>query len=142
MLSNSFKLVERHLTERASGEMQDGHRYTLRIPNLDGDKLLPYSSRGWNEVPTRIVDCSIAREKEVIEAIIEEARDKLAIDLDPHTTVDRWPPANGPRPGRDFTKSFLVIGSSHAGKVGSALRKAGHHADVIYEANWHAVSKG
>jgi hypothetical protein len=35
--------------------------------------------------------------------------------------------------------SFLVIGSSHAGKVGRALWKAGHHTDVIYEPNWRAV---
>jgi hypothetical protein len=90
-------------------------------------------------VPSRIIDCSIRREKEVVEAIIEEAREKLAIDLDEHPVVDRWPSTIGIRPGEGAQKSFLVIGSSHAGKLGSALRKAGHHADVIYESNWRAV---
>jgi hypothetical protein len=138
MLSNSYKLVEKHLVDRASGEMQDGRRYTLRMPALEMNKVLPYSSGGWDAVPTRIVDCSIAKEKEFVEAIIEEAREKLAIDLDPRPTVDRWPPTDGFRPGGGSTKHFLVIGSSHAGKVGSALRKAGHHADVLYESNWRA----
>jgi hypothetical protein len=139
MLSNSFKLVEKHLKDRASGEMQEGRRYTLRMPALEMDKLLPYTSGGWDAVPTRIVECSLAKEKEFVEAIIEEAREKLAIDLDPRPTVDRWPPTDGFRPGGGTTKSFLVIGSSHAEKVGSALRKAVHHADVIYESNWRAV---
>jgi hypothetical protein len=138
MLSNSFKVVEKQLVERARGEMQVGHRYTLRMPTLE-IKLLPYTSGGWDSLPTTISECSIANEKEMVEAIIEEAREKLAIDLDPHPTVDRWPPTDGFRPGGGTTKSFLIIGSSHAGKLGSALRKAGHHADVIYESNWRAV---
>jgi hypothetical protein len=34
MLSNRFNLVERQLAERACSEMQDGRRYTLRMPAL------------------------------------------------------------------------------------------------------------
>jgi hypothetical protein len=130
LLNNSFRLVEQHLEDRASGEMQSGYEYTLRMPTLDGNNLLPYISGGWDTVPSRIIDCSARREKEVVEAIIGEAREKLAIDLDEHPVVDRWPSTIGIIPGEGAQKSFPVIGSSHARKLGSALRKAGHHADL------------
>lgn len=139
LLNNSFRLVEQHLEDRASGEMQSGYKYTLRMPTLDGNNLLPYTSGGWDTVPSCIIDCSARREKEVVEAIIGEAHEKLAINLDEHPVVDRWPSTIGIRLGEGAQKSFLFIGSSHVRKLGSALRKAGLYADVIYEANWRTV---
>jgi hypothetical protein len=32
-----------------------------------------------------------------------------------------------------------VVGSSHAGKIASSLRKQGHNTEVIYEANWRVI---
>jgi hypothetical protein len=46
LLNNSFRLVEQHLVDRASGEMQSCHEYTLRMPTLDGNNVLPYISGG------------------------------------------------------------------------------------------------
>jgi hypothetical protein len=106
LVSNSFRLVEQHLADRASGEMQSGHEYTLRMPTLDGNNLLPYTSGGWDNIPSRIIDCSAKREKEVVEMIAEEAREKLAIDLDEHPIVDRWPSTIGLRPGEGGPEVF------------------------------------
>jgi hypothetical protein len=74
-----------------------------------------------------------------LEAIVEKIQDKLAIDLDPNPIVDWWPCILNSRPGNPVIKTVLLIGSSHAGKIAAALRKAGHHTDVLYEANWRAT---
>jgi hypothetical protein len=37
------------------------------------------------------------------------------------------------------TYSFLLIGSSHTGKIGASLAKLGHKVSTVYEANWRVV---
>jgi hypothetical protein len=61
---------------------------------------------------------------------LQQAREKLAVDLDPVPSLDRWPPLTSGQEGGKC--SFLVIGSSHAGKLGAALTRKGHR---VYEAN-------
>jgi hypothetical protein len=74
-----------------------------------------------------------------VEAIVEEIREKLAIDLDPNPVMDRWPCILDAKAADPTIKKILLIRSSHAGKLAAALRKMGHHTDVIYEANWRAT---
>jgi hypothetical protein len=52
--------------------------------------------------------------------------------------VNRWPAVSNGTAGSQ-AKTALVVGSSHAGKLAAALRRAGHHTEVIYEANWRAT---
>jgi hypothetical protein len=87
-----------------------------------------------DEIPATVRPPTRPEEEELISNIIRETREKLAVDLDPHPNFDRWPPlAEGMEAG---TFSFLVIGSSHAGKIGVSLTKQGHKVSTVYEANW------
>jgi hypothetical protein len=140
LLYNSFNFVENQLIKRGAGGVQATQRCTLRMPTADGNNNLSFSSGGWDNIPNRILSCSVNDEKEAVEAIVAEIRDKLAIDLDPHPVVDRWPNILDARPGNPAIKTFLIIGSSHAGKLAAALRRGGHHTEVIYETNWKAAT--
>jgi hypothetical protein len=138
LLSASFEKVENMLTEMCDGDTQEDSRRTLRLPTADGNNLLSYTSGGWDNVPAKLRSCSAAEEMDAVTAIITEIRDKMAVDLDVNPIINRWPEVAAAHSDTS-QKSFLVIGSSHAGKLGSALRKQGHHADVIYEANRQAT---
>jgi phosphohistidine phosphatase SixA len=72
-------------------------------------------------------------ERQLVAAIVAELRGKLAVDLDPDPVVDRWPAAVD-RPSDQTSKSFLVVGSSHASKVAAELTKLGHKVELIFEA--------
>jgi hypothetical protein len=60
-------------------------------------------------------------EAAIISCVINEAREKLAVDLDPALCFDRWPPLTCGQEGGQ--SSFLVVGSSHASKLGAALTR-------------------
>jgi hypothetical protein len=139
LLSSSFDVVEKQLAKRGVGGVQNVERCTLRLPTADGNNLLSFSSGAWDNIPIKVLSCSVTDEKEAVETIVGEIRDRLAIDLDPHPVVDRWPCPLDARPSDPAVKKMLFIGSSHAGKIAAALRKLGHHTDVIYEANWRAT---
>jgi hypothetical protein len=138
MLTNSFEKVEELLTKRCGGNFQADFRQSLRFPTADGNNVLSYTSGGWTTIPAKLPSCSAAEEKAAVGVLIEETRDKMAVDLDPSPQVDRWPAKEAAMTGDSSKKVFLLIGSSHAGKIGSALRKLGHQADVIYQPNWRA----
>jgi hypothetical protein len=127
LLCNSFNVIEKQLAKRGAGEVQTVEQCTLRLPTPDGNNLLSFSSGDWDNIPNKVLSCSMNDEKEAVEKI----RDKLAIDLDPNPIVDRWPCILDARPGNPVIKAVLLIGSSHAGKIAASLRKAGHHTDVL-----------
>jgi hypothetical protein len=84
--------------------------------------------------PAAIRPPTRAEEEELLNCILHEMREKLAVDLDLSPSYDRWPAAaECPDPG---THSFMVIGSSHAGKIGAALARLGRKVTTVYEANW------
>jgi CTP:molybdopterin cytidylyltransferase MocA len=73
----------------------------------------------------------------MVEAMIEELREKMAIDLCPEPIVDRWP-ALAANASAATGSCYLLVGSSHTSKVGAALQQAGHVVKVIYQPNWRA----
>jgi hypothetical protein len=91
LLTNSFGKVEELLISRCGGIFQESHRQTLRLPTADGNNLLSYSSGGWTTIPKKVPACSATEELQAVTTIVEEIRDKMAVDLDPSPTVDRWP---------------------------------------------------
>jgi hypothetical protein len=139
LLSNSLGKVEELLSKRCGGNFQESHRQSLRLPTADDNNLLSCSSGGYNTIPKKLPACSAAEELEAVTTIVEENRDKMAVDLDPSPKVDRWPDIEVANTGDSAKKAFLLIGGSHAGKIGSALRKMGHQADVIYQPNWRVT---
>jgi hypothetical protein len=87
-----------------------------------------------DEIPATVRLPTRPEEEVLISSIIRETREKLAVDLDLQPNFDRWPqPAESSETG---SHSFLLIGSSHAGKIGAALTKLGHKVSTVYEANW------
>jgi hypothetical protein len=92
----------------------------------------------WETLPLRVSMPWVSEEEVVAVCMVDEMRDKLAVDLDPAPKVNRWPAVSTGSAGNQ-AKTALVVGSSHAGKLAAALRRAGHHTEVIYEASWKAT---
>jgi hypothetical protein len=96
-------------------------------------------SGSWENLPHKITPATARDEKEAIEAIFDELRTNMAINLEPNPTVDHWPPALvKPADGGWPRREYLLVGSSHAGKIALALRNMGHHTELIYETSWRA----
>jgi hypothetical protein len=143
LVHNSFKLVDQMAMERGEGIPQTDYRCRIRLPLADRANLgatMTVTSGGWEGMPSYLPQLSREQERKAVESIIEELRTNMAVDLDPHPVVDRWPAATArPAAGGGPHRNFLVVGSSHAGKIGAALRKKGNTAEVIYETAWRAT---
>jgi uncharacterized membrane protein YgcG len=136
LLSNSLELAEREIKGRGEGGLQSGFRRRLRLPSSPACvSMTTYEVGGESEaISATIRPPTRHEEAAVISSIITEAREKLAVDLDPAPSFDRWLPVASRQD--DDQCSFLVIGSSHAGKLAAALTRKGHRASMVYEANW------
>jgi uncharacterized membrane protein YgcG len=91
----------------------------------------------WEELPKAVRALKLCKEKEAVEAIVAELRKKLAINLDPTPVIDRWP--GEVTRSSSYSKSFLVVGSSHASKLAVALKDRGQRVELIFEANLRAM---
>jgi hypothetical protein len=140
LLRNSFGLVEEQLKARGACGVQTVQRCTLRLPlaapGQDGKKHIVVTTGGTPDIPVKLKAASAADEKEAVECLATEIREKMAIDLDTKPIINRWPDVSAARLGAANVKNFFLVGSSHAGKLGAALRKMGHNAEVVYESNW------
>jgi hypothetical protein len=147
LLRNSFELAEKQLRARGIGGVLATHGHTMRLPVADtsggnssqGDRNSGSRNRkivvvtpGGDNWPVSVAAAPVQDEQEIVISIMSEIRENLAVE----PRVDRWPDVPLHRPGEAPVKRFLVISSSHASKLGGALRKSGAHTDVIYMANW------
>jgi hypothetical protein len=143
LVRNSFKLVDQMAMERGEGIPQTDYRCRIRLPLADRANpgaSMTITSGGWEGMQSYLPQLTREQEKRAVEALIEELRTNMAVDLDPHPVVDRWPAATArPAGGGGPHRSYLVVGSSHAGKLRAALRKKGNTAEVIYESLWRAT---
>jgi hypothetical protein len=97
--------------------------------------MATYEVGGKSEAtPATIRPPSQQEETAIITCVIYEAREKMAVDLDPAPSFDRWPPLTSGQEGGQSL--FLVIGSSHASKLEATLTRQGHRVSTVYEANW------
>jgi hypothetical protein len=143
LLHNSFRLVEEQFMVRGEGGLQTDYRCRLRLPT-DGHSpgnTCTWSSGEWGQFSREIRPPSIQEERAMVEAIVEELRGKMAVDLCPEPIVDRWPALAASASGATGG-CYLLVGSIHASKVGAALQRAGHEVDVIHRPNWRAVKIG
>jgi hypothetical protein len=128
LVHSSFRLVDQQLTTRGTGGIQAEYWYRLRLPLVDRASMstgatITMVSGCWENLPNKVKPATVRDEKEVVVAIIEKLRTNMAIDLEPHPTVDCWPPALvKPAGGGGPLRTFLLVGSSHAGKLAAALR--------------------
>jgi hypothetical protein len=133
LLQNSYRLLEKMLGDRMMGDSQPARRTVLRLPRLDGSTITMSSC--WEAIPVKICMTRESEEKVAIICMIDEIRDRLAVDLDPEPIFNRWPDVAAWKHSRSNGKTAMVVGSSHGGKLVAALRRSGHHTEVIYESN-------
>jgi uncharacterized membrane protein YgcG len=140
LVHDSMRLVDQMIRDRGEGIPQTDYKCRIRLPLADKSNpgaSMTVTSGGWEELPSYVPQLTKEQEKTAVEAIIRDLRTSLAVDLDPHPVVDRWPAATArPAAGDGPHRKYLLIGSSHAGKLGTALRKMGHQAEVVYESGW------
>jgi hypothetical protein len=137
LLQNSFRLLEKMLADRMVGTTLPAPKCVLRLPTLNGGTVTVCS--GWDALPQRISMPRISEEEAAMVCMVDEMRDKLAVDLDPAPIVNRWPTVAPTAAGGEAVKTALVVGSSHAGKLAAALRKLGFNTEGIFQANWRAT---
>jgi hypothetical protein len=77
----------------------------------------------------------MTEEKELCHTIIQELREKLALDLEP--VIERWPTSI--HSVDNSKKTFLVVGSSHASRTAAALKRAGFAVELIFKQNCWAL---
>jgi hypothetical protein len=98
-------------------------------------KLHNVVQRRMGGLPRQGEAASISEEKALYYSIIEELREKHALDLEP--VIERWPVAVYTT--AEKKKTFLVVGSSHASRTAEALKRAGFVVDLIFKPNWRAL---
>jgi hypothetical protein len=137
LLQNSYRLLEKMLGDRSIGEAITAQTCVLRLPMPNNSFINVTSAPG--DIPCKVALAKQSEEEVAVICIVDEIRDRLAVDLDPNPVVNRWPVLPATSADGGDVKRYLVVGSSHAGKLGAALRRAGHVAEVIYESNWRAT---
>jgi hypothetical protein len=92
LLSNSLELAEQEIKGRGEGGLQSGFRRRLRLPSSPGCvSMTTYEVGGASEaISAAIRPPTRHEEAAIISSIITEAREKLAVDLDPAPSFDRW----------------------------------------------------
>jgi hypothetical protein len=136
LLQNSYRLLEKMLGDRAMNEPQQAMRTVLRLPLLDGSTVAV--STGGDSIPNKICMPKESEEKVALICMIDEMRDRLALDLDPEPLFNRWPDVSVVQRSSS-SRMAMVVGSSHASKLAAVMRRAGHHTEVVFETNWRAT---
>jgi hypothetical protein len=137
LLSDSMSLAEKLISDRGDSDRQTVNRCRLRLPSRPGNPVEQQDvSLGPYETSASVRTMEQEEEKQLVWRIVEEMREKLAVDLDQEPVVDRWP-SPAAKAG-DVKKSFLVVGSSHASKLAAELTSLGHSVELIFEAGWKA----
>ena len=108
----------------------------LRMPkNLDNPKRFAVESGGWDNLPVCAAPITSEVEKSIIQAIINDLGEKQAMVLSTDICVSRavqdtsTPVASG----------MMIVGSSKATRLASALEEAGHKVSAVTSANWRAI---
>jgi hypothetical protein len=122
LLSDSICLAEKLINDRGDSDRQTVNRCRLRLPSRPGNPVEQLDvSIGPYVTSTEVRAMEQEEERQLVMEIVNELRRKLAVDLDPEPVVDRWPTAA--EKAGDITKSFLVVGSSHASKMAAELTR-------------------
>jgi hypothetical protein len=85
------------------------------------------------QIPASTTALQQPEETRLIKQMITELRDKLAVDLDPNQSFERGLGGQSrPKQARDF----MVVGSSNASKLASALAAQGYTSCVVFTNSW------
>jgi hypothetical protein len=142
IIADSFLHVEQQMQCRGEGGQLTNYRCRLRLPTTLSSSLKTgtWESANWSPFCVKVRPPTVKEESDTVKVLLEETRDKFAINLDTEPLIERHilGQAGSSGDGGGLQKSFLVAGSSHGGKVAAALRELGHTTTVIYSPNWRA----
>jgi hypothetical protein len=104
------------------------------------DKTSPGGRREWNSgggarmsIPTRLREMAPSMERRWATALVEDARMKLALDLDPMPTLER---GMGLQSRAKRKIDFMVIGGSHAARTAKILIETGYAVCKLINTGW------
>jgi hypothetical protein len=130
-LKRSFDAANDMVSQAGYGEVQTAITGRYRLPAANR-KYRTWISGGMDSLPSKLGPISAANEKLMITTMIQEIRTGMAIDLEPTPSFERgvdWCLAES------ATGRFLIVGSSNAKRLHTAIVGGGTAADLIYEPN-------
>jgi hypothetical protein len=86
-----------------------------------------------DKLPASINPLTRNKEKAYVTTLIEEIREKLALDLEPNPSLEK---TLGPQSRPRCKVTYLVIGGSNARRLSKALTEAGHCVGSIINTEW------
>jgi hypothetical protein len=110
---------------------QDKIRYRLPDNNRAGHTI--FCSSATSYYPAKIKLATTAQEKKVISSLIQELRTKMALDLDANPSLDRGLALQA---GHRKSVDFLIVGSSNANRLTTALSEMGYSVGISHKANF------
>jgi hypothetical protein len=130
-LKRSFDTANDMISQAGYGDVQTATTGRYRLPGANG-KYRTWISGGMDALPSKLGPVSAANEKLMITTMIQEIRTGMAIDLEPTPSFERgvdWCLA------QSTTGGFLIVGSSNAKRLHTAIVGGGTAAELIYEPN-------
>jgi hypothetical protein len=130
-LKRSFETANDMVSQAGYGDVQTAITGRYRLPAANG-KYRTWISGGMDRLPSKLGPISAANEKLMISTMIQEIRTGMAIDLEPTPSFERgvdWCMAQA------ATGGVLIVGSSNAKRLHTAMVGDGSPADLIYEPN-------
>jgi hypothetical protein len=140
-LEATTKLARDILKEQGSCSKKSKEYRRYLLP----DKNSPSGKKIWNsggecslEIPTLVRALTASQERKWVTTLVEEMRNKLALDLDPIPTLER---GMGLQSRAKVKVDFLIVGSSNAARLSRALNKAGYTVCKILNSNWRITKE-
>jgi hypothetical protein len=141
LLDASLKAAREILMEQGTGSKETREFRRVLLPDMyTVSKRKPWSSGGMNSIPIPTVARAMtaSQEKKWVSTLIEELREKLALDLDPSPTLER---GMGLQSKAKRKGDFLVVGSSNAARLARALTQAGYIVAKMLSSNWRITKE-
>jgi hypothetical protein len=134
-LTESFKTTNSILEKTGVGSSQREVKSRILLPAPDGSYQAWFSD-GLASLPEKVKPAPKEAEHRLIPSIIAELRRGLAIDLEPAPAFERKSAQTVAAAAGNHT---LIVGSSNAKRLHTAMLEAGAAAKLIYEPNFRII---
>ena len=136
-------LADMHLGHTSTGALCN-ERLCYRLPaSLDSRLFNTHVSEGWGSRPVGIPPLSHTAEEALVLPLIEMLNDSFKLGLDPLPSLERTEAGlRDIESARGVECNHLVIGGSHAGRLATALKRAGVYVDQLTTGGWKPTKAG
>ena len=131
------------LARGGAGGLQEIYesRHVVPIDLLSQGKKVVHSM-GWPFLCNSSIAISEEEEQKLISALIGDLNSGLALALDITPSFDRSPTTSASTAGRGKKVKFVVMGASHARRLGNALRDLGEEVIDLSDGGWKLSRSG